>query len=88
MCETQALTLLFALVPVLAQSLFTLVGGHLVSLFLLSAWHSFTCFYKLIIIFTLFGCKDSANRVKKQILFDFFREAAYLRVSEGTQRYE
>jgi hypothetical protein len=27
----------------------------------------------------LFGCKDSANRAKNQILFGFFRDAAYLR---------
>ncbi len=34
-----------------------------------------------------FGCKDSANRVKKQILFDFFPDAAHLRAITD-QRYE
>ncbi len=42
---------LFALVSVLSQSFFTLVRSHLVSFFLLTAWHSF----KILWVNTLFN---------------------------------
>ena len=35
---------LFALMSILAQSLFALVSGHLVALLLLSVWHDFEIF--------------------------------------------
>ena len=39
-CEKAVELPLFALVPVLSQSLFTLMRSHLVAFFLFTVWHS------------------------------------------------
>ena len=49
---------LFALVSILSQSFFTLVGRHFMSFFLLSAWHSTKIKWLVNIYFVILFCID------------------------------